>query len=99
MSGNLTIVQQMLLIVGHMQTVLESGPRADKQVRSAIHHWELAIQAERVDLEKGASPEPGLNLGGFKDDSLIDGMKYDGFLAEEMRQLAARKAEPYPASQ
>lgn len=56
MNPRLTIVQQMLLIVGHMQTVLESGPRADKQVRSAIHHWELAIQAEGVDLEKEHRP-------------------------------------------
>jgi len=26
-------------------------------------------------------------LGGFKDDHLIDGINYDAFLAEEMRQL------------
>jgi hypothetical protein len=26
------------------------------------------------------------NLGGYKDDSIIDGMNYDGFLAEEMRR-------------
>lgn len=26
-------------------------------------------------------------LGGFKDDSLIDGINYDSFLAEEMRRL------------
>ena len=29
------------------------------------------------------------NLGGFKDDSLIDEMNYDGFLAEDMRRLKA----------
>jgi hypothetical protein len=27
------------------------------------------------------------NLGGYKDDSLLDEMNYDGFLAEEMRLL------------
>jgi hypothetical protein len=27
------------------------------------------------------------NLGGYKDDNLIDEMNYDGFLAEEMREL------------
>ena len=32
-------------------------------------------------------------LGGFKDDSLIDGINYDAFLAEEMRQLTERKHE------
>lgn len=36
------------------------------------------------------------NLGGFKDDSLIDGINYDGFLAEEMRQLTAKKPLPVP---
>jgi hypothetical protein len=31
------------------------------------------------------------NLGGYKDDSLIDEINYDGFLAEEMKQLMSNK--------
>lgn len=31
-------------------------------------------------------------LGDFKDDSLVDGIAYDAFLAEEMRRLMAARA-------
>lgn len=56
MDRRLTLVQQMILVVGYMQTVLESNPRADKQVRSAIHHWELAITAEGGELDREKIP-------------------------------------------
>jgi hypothetical protein len=33
-------------------------------------------------------------LGGFKDDSLVDGINYQAFLAEEMRQLETQISSP-----
>jgi hypothetical protein len=42
----MTVPERMLYIVGLMQTVMDDHPKALAQVRSAIHHWELAIEAE-----------------------------------------------------
>lgn len=50
--NQMTLPQQMLYVVGLMQIVMEGRPKADTQVRSAIHHWELAIQVERGESDK-----------------------------------------------
>lgn len=48
----MTLPEQMLYIAGLMQTVLGAKPKAISQVRSAIHHWELAITAEGGEIGK-----------------------------------------------
>lgn len=50
--ANGTTTQQMLYIIGLMQLILDSQPAAVSQVRSAIHHWELAITAEGGEIGK-----------------------------------------------
>lgn len=42
----------MLIALGKMQIVLESKPKAYKQVEAAIHHFELACTAEGIESDK-----------------------------------------------